>query len=173
MPVSGFMIVRAAVQSLNQCPATAVFIVHMAMSNVHPFKPEGRVVGDRDRSDFAAKPLSFFWSWGLPTVFIVSTNFMSSIVPLWGVVSIISGAFFWMGLACLLNAKRCRRRHCYYSGPIFIFGAIAVLLVGFEIVAIGQGGLIEVVGATFGSALLTYLSEPLFGKYVNGSTAKN
>ncbi len=92
---------------------------------------------------------------------------MSGVVPFSGIIVIISGALFWMGLACLLNAKRCRRRHCYYSGPIFILGGIAVLLVGFGIVSIGRDGLIIVVGVTLGMALLTYLSEAFFGKYVS------
>ncbi len=97
---------------------------------------------------------------------------MNDAVPLWGIVAIMSGAFFWMGLACLLNARRCRRRHCYYSGPIFIIGGIAVLLVGFEFVSLGQDGLVIVASVTLALSLLTYLSEVLFGKYVNNTPAK-
>lgn len=80
---------------------------------------------------------------------------------------IISAVFFWMGFACLINARRCRRRHCYYSGPIFLAGGVAVLLVGFEIISLGPDGLIIVVTGTLTMALLTYLTEPVFGKYVN------
>lgn len=118
-------------------------------------------------NDHAAHSVPFFWSWGLPIIVLISTNFMSGVVPFPTIVAITSGAFFWMGLACLLNARRCRRRHCYYSGPIFIIGGIGVLLVGFEIISLGSDGLIFVVGATLTLALLTYLSEPIFGKYVD------
>ena len=118
------------------------------------------------KNDHAAQPLPFLWSWGLPIAILISTNFMSGVVPFPAIVAIMSGAFFWMGLACLLNARRCRRRHCYYSGPIFLLGGIAVLLVGFEIISLGRDGLIIIVGATVALALLTYLSEPVFGKYV-------
>lgn len=121
---------------------------------------------DRVSNDHAAQPLPFFWSWGLPIIVLISTNFMSGVVPFPAIVAIMSGAFFWMGLACLLNARRCRRRHCYYSGPIFILGAFAVLLVGFEVISLGRDGLIIVTGATLILALLTYVSEPIFGKYV-------
>ena len=79
----------------------------------------------------------------------------------------MSGAFFWMGLACVMNAKRCWRRHCYYSGPILLVGGVAVLSVGFEVVSPGSDGLIVVVGGTLTLALLTYLTGPIFGKYVN------
>ncbi len=123
-------------------------------------------MADNSNNDHAAQPLPFFWSWGLPLVILFSTNFMGGFVPFPIIIAVMSGSFFWMGLACLLNARRCRRRHCYYSGPIFILGGIAVLLVGFEIVSLGPNGLIIVVGATLTLALLTYLSEPVLGKYV-------
>ncbi|MBT8471769.1 MAG: hypothetical protein HKN14_09460 [Marinicaulis sp.] len=103
----------------------------------------------------------------MPIAILISTNFMGGFLPFPAIVAIMSGAFFWMGLACVLNAKRCRRRHCYYSGPIFILGGLAVLLVGFEIISLGRDGLIIVVGAATSLALLSYLSEPIFGKYVN------
>ncbi len=121
---------------------------------------------ENDSNDHAAQPLPFFWSWGLPIVVLISTNFMSDLLPFVAIIAIMAGSFFWMGLACMLNAKRCRRRHCYYSGPIFIIGGIAILLVGFEVVSLGRDGLIMVVGVTLTLALLTYLSEPVFGKYV-------
>ena len=92
---------------------------------------------------------------------------MSGVVPQTIIPMMMSGSFFWMGLACVLNARRCRRRHCYYSGPVFIAGGAGVLLVGFEIVSIGADGLIIVVWGTLVLALLTYLTEPIFGKYVN------
>ena len=122
---------------------------------------------DATKNDHAARALPFFWSWGLPLAILFSTNFMSGIVPLPIILMVMSGSFFWMGLACVLNARRCRRRHCYYSGPIFIAGGAGVLLVGFGIVSFGADGLIIIVWGTLVLALLTYLTEPIFGKYVN------
>jgi len=78
----------------------------------------------------------------------------------------MSTAFFWMGIACTLNAKRCKRRHCYYLGPIFCIGAILVLLVGFKVLHFGPDGLIMTVSGTLVLALMTYLIEPIFGTYV-------
>ena len=122
---------------------------------------------DETKTDYAAHPLPFFWSWGLPLAILFSTNFMSGVVPLPIILMIMSGSFFWMGLACVLNARRCRRRHCYYSGPIFIAGGVGVLLIGFGVVSLGSDGLIIIVWGTLALALLTYLSELIFGKYVN------
>ena len=122
---------------------------------------------DATRNDHAVKPLPFFWSWGLPLAILFSTNFMSRIVSKPIILMMMSGSFFWMGLACVLNARRCRRRHCYYSGPIFIAGGVGVLLIGFGVVSLGSDGLIIIVWGTLALALLTYLSELIFGKYVN------
>lgn len=138
----------------------------MAISPVRLFSLETLAVADHIPNDNAARPLPFFWSWGLPVVPLFLTNFQSGVIPFPAILAIMSGVLFWMGLACLLNARRCRRRHCYYSGPIFVIGGIATLLVGLEVVSLGRDGLIMVVGATLILALLTYLSEPIFGKYV-------
>ena len=29
-------------------------------------------------------------------------------------------AFTWMGIACVFNATRCGRMHCYFTGPFFL-----------------------------------------------------
>lgn len=29
-------------------------------------------------------------------------------------------ALGWMGAACMLNARRCNRTHCRYTGPYFV-----------------------------------------------------
>jgi hypothetical protein len=33
----------------------------------------------------------------------------------------------FMDTLCLLNASRCRRTHCYFTGPFFILGAVTSL----------------------------------------------
>ena len=36
-------------------------------------------------------------------------------------------ALLWMGGACLVNAVRCGRLHCYVTGPFFLLGAIGLV----------------------------------------------
>ncbi|RIJ14096.1 hypothetical protein D1231_17615 [Henriciella mobilis] len=98
---------------------------------------------------------------------LIGSNFLQDMVPLVAIIAILSAALFWMGAACVLNARRCRRRHCFYSGPIFLLGALAVLLVGLEIISLGEDGLVIVIGVTLSLALSTYLTEPVFGKYID------
>ena len=43
-----------------------------------------------------------------------------------------TGVLVWMGAGCLLNARRCGRTHCRYTGPYYLLmiGPVAVLGVG-------------------------------------------
>ncbi len=44
--------------------------------------------------------------------------------PLWAV------AFLWSGGACLVNARRCGRAHCYVTGPLYLGLGVASALIG-------------------------------------------
>ena len=75
-------------------------------------------------------------------------------------------ALSFMGVACLINARRCGRVHCYVTGPFFLILAAAALLHGLRVVWLGKEGwnilgLILIVG----SALLSIGTEWIFGKY--------
>lgn len=122
-------------------------------------------MGDEHEQDMAARPMPFIWAWGVPILLLVSTNFINDIIPITVIILLIVFSFIWMGVACLLNAKRCRRRHCYYSGPIFLLGALVSLFVGFKVIDFGQDGLSMVIGVTLFGALATYGSELIWGKY--------
>lgn len=71
-----------------------------------------------------------------------------------------------MSVACLINAMRCGRLHCYWTGPFFLVGAIASLLYGLGIVPLGASGW-GIIGYTLlaGIVLLTYVPEHFLGRY--------
>ncbi len=119
----------------------------------------------RRQSDLAGKPVSFILAWAIPGLILFSMNFAQGVIPFEGIVMIMAGTLLWMGLGCVLNARRCHRRHCIYSGPILIAGAAAVLLVGFEFITLGSDGLINVVWGTFALVALTFIPELIWGKY--------
>ena len=121
---------------------------------------------DQQDQDLSAKLMPFLWAWGVPMFLLVATNFLGDYVPVNIIVLMIAGSFIWMGAACVLNARRCHRRHCYYSGPIFLMGAVASLLVGFRVIDFGPDGLSIVIGVTILGALATYGSEFIWGRYV-------
>jgi hypothetical protein len=67
-----------------------------------------------------------------------------------------------MGVACLVNAARCRRMHCYFTGPLYIFAAVYVVLSALGVVPLHpRWFLLIVLGA---SCLVQCLELPL-GKY--------
>lgn len=123
-------------------------------------------MADHERSDLAARPLPFLAVWGVPILILTSMNFAHGVIPFEAIVLVMAGTFVWMGLACVLNARRCRRRHCYYSGPVLLAGAAAIILVGFEILPLGPDGLIYVVWGTLGLVALTFVPEFIWGRYV-------
>ncbi len=117
----------------------------------------------KDR-DLSQRRLSFWIGWGLPIIILLSMNFARGIIPFDGIVFILSGSLAWMGIGCLINAQRCKRRHCYLAGPVLLLAAVGVLLVGFEVVDIGSYGLNYIV---WGAILvgLTFVPEWIWGRY--------
>jgi hypothetical protein len=76
----------------------------------------------------------------------------------------------FMGGACLVNARRCGRRHCFIVGPFFLMLAGLSLLYGLGIVPLGQHGWQWLLCVLLvGGCVLTCVPEWLFGKYVRPS----
>lgn len=126
----------------------------------------------RRQTDIANKPLPYAIVWGIPIAALISTNFLQSTVSFAALVLIMAGALAWMGLGCIINAARCGRLHCKFSGPIFMIGAMAVLLSGLG--GLGTQGiyLAEIVWGTLLLALSTYVLEWIWGAYGTGRQAK-
>jgi hypothetical protein len=125
--------------------------------------PEQENISKNNNNDLTVKPLSFMTGWGLPMIILTGTNFIS--VPYWIVILVIAATFLWMGACCLINAQRCHRRHCYYSGPIFLIGAALTLVFGFGILRYGQDDLTIIVWGTVLAVFLTFIPERIWGKY--------
>lgn len=122
--------------------------------------------------DLSRRPVSFMAGWGIPILAIVSMNFLRGVLPFKVIILILAGAFAWMGIGCLVNARRCKRRHCYLAGPVLLAGAAGILLVGFEIVDLGRDGLVYVTWGTFLLVGLTFIPEAIWGRYVVASQKK-
>jgi len=74
-----------------------------------------------------------------------------------------------MGAACVVNALRCGRVHCYITGPFFLLMALAALLYGLGILRLGGNGwnLLAPI-ALIGTIALWYLPEMFLGRYRKG-----
>ena len=65
-------------------------------------------------------------AWGVPhVVFILA---LLTPVPIRATVWVV--ALAWMGVACILNSRRCRRTHCRFTGPYYLAMTLPVLALG-------------------------------------------
>ena len=116
------------------------------------------------RSDILSKPLLSFLLYCLPVITIVASGF-EPVSRGWR-IAIWTAALAVMGGACIANASRCGRIHCYVTGPSFLLAALGTLLYGLGVIPLGANGW-NVIGLTIliGAIVLCCLPELLFGKY--------
>jgi len=71
-----------------------------------------------------------------------------------------------MSGACIVNALRCRRVHCYLTGPFFLVMALVALSYGIGVLHLGgnEWNLLGLI-ALIGTIVLWYLPEMFWGKY--------
>ena len=103
-------------------------------------------------------------AWHIPEAALIAAIFLDPAPR----TIVWTASLLWMGVACILNARRCGRRHCYFTGPFFVLMGAAVTLHGSGILPLGpQGwwwlGSVLVVG---GYGLLWLLPERIWGEYV-------
>jgi len=118
----------------------------------------------RAAKDRATGARGFILSWGIPLAMVLSVNFLG--LSTFASQSLVVAGLVWMGLACLLNARRCGRVHCLFTGPWFLLGAavLTVDLIGILPLSDDQSTLVA--NITFAGALvLWFLSERIWGKY--------
>ena len=77
-----------------------------------------------------------------------------------------------MGVACLLNASRCGRVHCRFTGPFFILGALTSLGYGLGLLPFGPSGWSWIgQGTIIGAIGLTWVPELFLGRYRRGGSS--
>ncbi|MGH8320951.1 MAG: hypothetical protein ACRESX_06150 [Gammaproteobacteria bacterium] len=114
-----------------------------------------------DQRDLLASAQTRLLFW-LPWLLILIGGFIGGVTRtvLWTVGFSVAGA------ACLVNARRCGRRHCFYTGPLYLLAALASLLYGLHVLPLGEHGWNWIAGiAVVGSLFFCYGLEKLLGKY--------
>lgn len=116
------------------------------------------------KPDMLSRPWPSFLLWWLPAIAIVASGY-EPVSRAWR-TGIWTAALIVMGVACLANATRCGRVHCYITGPFFLLAAIGTLLYGIGVLPLGTNGW-SLIGLTIlvGAIVLCCLPEMLFGKY--------
>ena len=99
-----------------------------------------------------------------PTVATVATGALGASEAVLTVVWTLG--FTVMGVACVANAVRCGRVHCYFTGPFLLLIAAAALLHGLHVVSIGPKGWQWLgVVAIVGTVVLLTVPERIWGRY--------
>lgn len=130
-----------------------------------PTLPEKAVI-DRHTADWTRQPIGVFVGWVLPIILGNSVVLLPASLRTLTVAAFVWAAcLVWMGVACLLNARRCHRLHCYFAAPILLIGALLAALLGLGVISFGGQGLTELVWSTLGLTLLTFAPELVWGRY--------
>jgi len=109
---------------------------------------------DRARTNLAA--------WWLPYAAIFAALFVA--VPIRTVIWI--AALIWMGTACILNARRCHRTHCRFTGPYYLAMTVPVLALGSGIVSAEIYGWVALAALIVaGSKFIWWATERVWGKF--------
>jgi hypothetical protein len=112
--------------------------------------------------DWAGNIRSYGPIWGLPIAAIAIG--LTVDVPVRTVVWVV--ALGWMGTACVLNARRCGRTHCKYTGPYFFAMIVPVLALGTGVLSAGLYEWLAVgVVILFGSKIVWWGTERAWGKF--------
>jgi hypothetical protein len=120
--------------------------------------------------DGCVKPVRDDWAqgrtllliWGLPGALLPFSTLLGGSYRLFLWPTLLA----WMAGACLINARRCRRLHCYLTAPYFLLLAIVSLLHGTGVLALGaQGWRMLSIALFVGGPFLIYVPERVFGRY--------
>lgn len=116
----------------------------------------------RASRDWLANPRSSVLAWWLPQAAILAGLF----APAPARAAIWAIALIWMGTACILNARRCGRTHCRYTGPYYLAMIAPVLALGSGIVSAGiYGWIVLAVLIIGGSKFIWWATERQWGKF--------
>ena len=101
-------------------------------------------------------------AWWIPQAAVLAGLLVP--VPIRAVLWTI--ALIWMGAACILNARRCGRTHCRYTGPYYLAMIAPVLVLASGIVTVDfYGWLVLAVLILAGSKIIWWATERAWGKF--------
>lgn len=121
-------------------------------------------ITEQRSNDWLSKARTNLVAWWLPKGAIVSALFAA--IPLRAAIWTV--ALLWMGTACVLNAKRCGRTHCRYTGPYYLAMILPVLVLAFGLVS---ASIYVWLGLAFltvcGGWVIRWATEQRWGMYSN------
>jgi hypothetical protein len=117
------------------------------------------ILVQKDLASTGARTLLF---WGPSVLLIALTSPLGRLLHTIG----WTAGLLWLAAMCVWNGARCRRVHCYFTGPFFFAMAVVTLLVGFGVFSLGENtwGLLGNV-ILIGGIVLCCGPELIWGRY--------
>lgn len=116
----------------------------------------------RSSLDWLRSPRTNLLAWWVPQAAIVAALF----APVLARTVIWIGALTWMGTACILNASRCGRTHCRYTGPHYLAMMVPVVVLGTGLVSVGAYAWVPLAAVILlGCKLIWRATERAWGKF--------
>jgi hypothetical protein len=112
--------------------------------------------------DWLRSPRTSLLAWWIPQAAILAGLFAPVAVrtAIWII------ALSWMGTACVLNAKRCGRTHCRFTGPYYLAMIIPVLALGLGVISLGLSAWVVLgVVIILGGKIIWWTTERAWGKF--------
>jgi len=117
---------------------------------------------DPPARDWASDGRALVALWGIPGAAMLVAVLLEPTLR----AVVWTGMLVWMGVACLLNARRCGRTHCRVTGPYLLAMAGLVVAYATGVAPLGPHGWSLLGGATLiGFVGLWWGSERLWGKF--------
>ena len=101
-------------------------------------------------------------AWWIPSISVAAGLFAPVAIR----TAVWLAALVWMGTACILNARRCGRTHCRYTGPYYLAMIVPVVVLGSGLVPVGiYAWLLLACAILLGSKLLWWSTERVWGEF--------
>jgi hypothetical protein len=116
----------------------------------------------KSTADWVGNARANILAWWIPKGAIIVALFtpVSVRAAVWTV------ALIWMGTACILNARRCGRTHCRYTGPYYLVMVAPVFLLAFGIVSANFYGWLALAALiVFSGWIIWGATERAWGKF--------
>ena len=112
--------------------------------------------------DWAVSLRGYLIAWGIPSIILIAAGLLD---PAQREIN-WAGFLVWMGAGCLLNARRCGRTHCRYTGPYYLQMIVPAALLGAGIFSASSWAW-WLLGAMIllGSKVIWVATEVVWGKY--------
>jgi hypothetical protein len=109
-----------------------------------------------------SSPRGSLLAWWVPHAAIIA----GLLIPVPVRAAIWTVALIWMGVACILNARRCGRTHCRYTGPYYLAMIVPVFLLAAGVGSAGFSGWL-ILGTLIlaGDKIIWWATEHAWGKF--------